>query len=71
MDGITALKRLKTDPQTKSIPIVAITASAMTYTRVTMLAEGFDGYQTKPITVKDFLEEVRRVLDSYQVKAVQ
>ena len=70
MDGITALKRLKTDPQTKSIPIIAITASAMTYTRVTMLAEGFDGFQSKPITVKDFLEEVRRVLDSDQVKAV-
>jgi CheY-like chemotaxis protein len=31
-----------------------------------MLAEGFDGYQNKPISVKDFLEEVRRVLDSDQ-----
>ena len=70
MDGITALKHLKTDPETKSIPVIAITASAMTYKRLTMLAEGFDGYQTKPITVKDFLEEVRRVLDSDQVKAV-
>jgi len=29
-----------------------------------MLAEGFDGYQSKPISVKDFLEEVRRVLAS-------
>jgi len=71
MDGITALKHLKTDPETKSIPVIAITASAMTYNRVTMLAEGFDGYQTKPISVKDFLEEVRRVLDSDRVKAVQ
>jgi CheY-like chemotaxis protein len=70
MDGITALKHLKTNPETKSIPVIAITASAMTYKRLTMLAEGFDGYQTKPITVKDFLEEVRRVLDSDQVKAV-
>jgi len=70
MDGITALRHLKTNPETKSIPVIAITASAMTYNRVTMLAEGFDGYQTKPISVKDFLEEVRRVLDSHQVKAV-
>jgi two-component system, cell cycle response regulator DivK len=69
MDGITALKQLRADPKTKSIPVIAITASAMTYNRVTMLAEGFDGYQTKPISVKDFLEEVRRVLDSGQVKA--
>jgi two-component system, cell cycle response regulator DivK len=70
MDGITALKQLRTEPKTKSTPVIAITASAMTYNRVTMLAEGFDGYQTKPISVNDFLEEVRRVLDSVQVKAV-
>ena len=70
MDGITALKHLKADPETKSIPVIAITASAMTYKRVTMLAEGFDGFQSKPISVKDFLEEVHRVLDSDHVKAV-
>src|SRR5262250_2506891 len=70
MDGITALKHLKTNPETKSIPVIAITASAMTYKRLTMLAEGFDGYQSKPISVKAFLEEVRRVLDSDQVNAV-
>ena len=63
MDGITALKHLKTNSGTKSIPVIAITASAMTYNRVTMLAEGFDGFQSKPISVKDFLEEVRRVLE--------
>ena len=60
MDGITALKQLKGDPQTKSIPVIAITASAMTYNRVTMLAEGFDGYQTKPISLKEFLGEVQK-----------
>jgi len=62
MDGVTAMKRLKADPTTKAIPIVAITASAMTNNRTAMLAEGFDGYQTKPITLKDFLGEVERVL---------
>ena len=62
MDGITAMKELKTDPRTKSIPIIAITASAMTNNRTAMLAEGFDGYQTKPISLKDFLSEVERVL---------
>ncbi|HXV78690.1 MAG TPA: response regulator [Candidatus Binatia bacterium] len=66
IDGITALKQVCANPQTKSIPVIAITASAMTYNRQTMLAEGFDGYQNKPISVKDFLEEVRRVLDSDQ-----
>jgi two-component system, cell cycle response regulator DivK len=62
MDGITALKRLRADPMTKSIPVIAITASAMSYNRLTMLAEGFDGYQSKPISVKDFFDKVRRVL---------
>ena len=64
MDGITALKRLKADATTKSIPVIAVTASAMTYKRQTMLAEGFDGYQSKPISVKDFLGEIERVLAS-------
>ena len=63
MDGITAMKQLKADAQTQSIPIIAITASAMTNNRTAMLAEGFDGYQTKPITLKDFLGEVERVLE--------
>lgn len=62
MDGITAMKQLKSDPTTKHIPVIAITASAMTHNRQTMLAEGFDGYQTKPIGLKDFLAEVERVL---------
>ena len=69
IDGITALKQLQADPVTKTIPVIAITASAMSYNRQAMLAEGFDDYQSKPISIKDFLEEVRRVLDSDQDKA--
>ena len=65
MDGITALKQLKAEAKTKSIPVIAVTASAMTYNRQTMLAEGFDGYQTKPINLKDFLGEIERVLASH------
>ena len=62
IDGITALKQFRAEPKTKSIPVIAITASAMTHNRQTMLAEGFDGYQTKPISLKDFLGEVEKVL---------
>ena len=64
MDGITALKQLRANPQTKSVPVIAITASAMTNNRQAMLAEGFDGYQSKPISLKDFLGEIERVLVS-------
>ncbi len=62
MDGITALKKLRADNNTRNIPVIAVTASAMTHNRQTLLAEGFDGYQTKPISLKDFLGEVERVL---------
>jgi CheY-like chemotaxis protein len=62
IDGITALKQLRADPKTKDIRVIAITASAMTHNRQTLLAEGFDGYQTKPISLKEFLTEVQRVL---------
>ena len=56
------LKQLKAEAKTKSIPVIAVTASAMTYNRQTMMAEGFDGYQAKPISLKDFLGEIERVL---------
>jgi two-component system, cell cycle response regulator DivK len=68
MDGIAALKQLRANPQTKNIPVIAITASAMTNNRQTMLAEGFDGYQSKPISVRDFLGEIERVLASQQAR---
>ena len=65
IDGMTALKQLRADPITKTIPVIAITASAMSYNRQAMLAEGFNGYQSKPISVKDFLGELERVLASH------
>ncbi len=66
IDGITALKRLRAEPKTRNIPVIAITASAMTLKREAMLAEGFDGYQNKPISIKDFLEEVGKVLEAHR-----
>ncbi len=62
MDGITALKRLREDPATRGIRVMAVTASAMTQDRQTILAAGFDGYQSKPINVKGFLEAVQELL---------
>ena len=63
MDGITALGQLRADPATRSIPVIAVTASAMTQDRQKIMAAGFDGYQSKPINVKDFLAAVRAMLD--------
>jgi two-component system, cell cycle response regulator DivK len=63
MDGITAMKRLKASAVTRTIPVMAITASAMTYNRESMLAEGFDGYQIKPFNLSEFLADIARLTD--------
>ena len=63
MNGITALGQLRVDPATRAIPVIAVTASAMTHDRQKIMAAGFDGYQSKPIRVKEFLEAVRTMLD--------
>jgi two-component system cell cycle response regulator DivK len=63
IDGIETLRRLRADPATAMIPIVAVTASAMMHDRQKILAAGFDGYQAKPISLRPFLELVREVLD--------
>jgi len=63
IDGIEALRRLRADPETSAIPIMAVTASAMTQDRAKIMAAGFDAYQSKPISVKPFLAAVRELLD--------
>ena len=62
MNGIEALQRLRADPGTRAIPVIAVTASAMTQDRRQIMAAGFDGYQPKPISVKGFLQAVREIL---------
>ena len=62
MDGITAMKQLKASAATSRIPVMAITASAMTHNRESMLAEGFDGYQIKPFNLSEFLTDVGRLI---------
>ena len=63
MNGIQALHQLRADPATRGIPVMAVTASAMTHDRAKIMAAGFDGYQSKPISVKPFLAAVRELLD--------
>ena len=43
--------------------MIAVTASAMTQDRKKIMAAGFDGYQTKPIKVREFMDAVRETLD--------
>jgi two-component system cell cycle response regulator DivK len=62
MDGMQALARLRADPVTKDIPVLAVTASAMNQDRQKIMAAGFDGYQRKPLGIREFLEAVERTL---------
>jgi two-component system cell cycle response regulator DivK len=62
ISGIEALAELRADPATRGIPVVAVTASAMMQDRQRILAAGFDGYQSKPINVKEFLAAVAAML---------
>ena len=63
MNGIDALKHLRADPETKHIPVMAVTASAMSQDKEEIMAAGFDGYHRKPLEIKEFLEAVRQTLD--------
>ena len=63
IDGATALRQLRADPATRMIPALAVTASAMIQDRQKIMAAGFEGYQSKPLNVKAFLEAVRQILD--------
>jgi len=62
MSGSTALQHLKSDPRTRDIPVIAVTASAMPLERAEILEAGFDGYQAKPISVKALMAEVKTLL---------
>jgi two-component system cell cycle response regulator DivK len=62
IDGAEVTKRLKKMEDFQDIPIVALTAHAMKGDREKMLETGFEGYISKPISVRDFPEQVRAFL---------
>ena len=62
MDGLEAVSRIRTDPKTKSIPILAATAKAMPGDREHCLASGCDEYIAKPFTHKELDAVVKKLL---------
>jgi CheY-like chemotaxis protein len=62
IDGYAALDALRADPGTHDIPVIAVTASAMTDERSRIAGAGFDGYQDKPIDITRLVEAVRTLL---------
>ena len=63
ISGIEAFKRLREDPATAHIPIVALSANAMARDIATGLSVGFFRYVTKPIKVKEFMDTLNEALE--------
>jgi CheY-like chemotaxis protein len=59
MDGREATRLLKADPRTHAIPVVMLTAMALSIDREGLIAEGFDSVMIKPILPSVFLNDVR------------
>ena len=62
IDGTEALRRLRKNPRTADVPVVAVTAQAMKQDRERALDAGFNGYIEKPISVRAFPDQVRGFL---------
>jgi CheY-like chemotaxis protein len=68
MDGLAALRALRTMPETSGTPIVAVTAFAMKDDQERLLSAGFDGYLEKPVNVRDLPSYVRSHLPPKAVR---
>jgi two-component system cell cycle response regulator DivK len=63
LDGWEATSRLKTDAKTQAIPVIALTAHAMSGDREKALDAGCDEYDTKPIDLRRLLSKMVRFVD--------
>lgn len=68
LDGWEATKRIKADPGTAKIPVIALTAHAMAGDREQALAAGCDDYDTKPIELDRLIEKITTLLAARAVQ---
>ena len=62
LDGWEATRRLKADPATRHIPVIALSAHAMAGEREKALAAGCDDFDTKPVELPRLLDKIRALL---------
>jgi CheY-like chemotaxis protein len=63
IDGWEVTRRLKADPGTAGIPVIALTAHAMSGDREKALAAGCDEFDTKPVNFERLLQKMKSLLD--------
>jgi len=63
INGIEAFKQLRADAKTAHIPVIALTASVTPTDRSQITAAGFDAFVSKPISLKEFVATVKRVIE--------
>src|SRR6185369_10325120 len=64
MSGVEALRALRATPETKSIPVIALTAAASERDKQRGIQEGFYRYLTKPVKVDEFVAAMETLLAS-------
>ncbi len=62
LDGWEAVRRIKAAPQSRHIPVIALTAHAMPGDREKAMAAGCDDFETKPVDLKRLLEKMRALI---------
>lgn len=67
LDGWEATRRLKADDATRQIPVIALTAHAMSSDREKALEAGCDDYDTKPVELSRLLEKIETLLGNQSV----
>ncbi len=63
MDGYEAIRKMRDHHETKDIPVIAITAQAMTGDREKCLNAGANGYISKPVDVNELLKLLNELID--------
>jgi CheY-like chemotaxis protein len=69
LNGWEATGKIKQDPETQAIPVIALTAHAMASDREKALAAGCEDYDTKPIELPRLLEKIEALLKSKRAHA--
>jgi two-component system cell cycle response regulator DivK len=64
ISGIEALQQIRADSRSAHIPVAAVTASVTSTDRSEVNAAGFDAFISKPINLKEFVETVRRLVET-------